>query len=153
MQTHVCTSCSSVCFFPFSLFLFFFLFAFDSSAPSRTELGKRIAPAWIIMKAATKPYLEKDCHEVDTWIKIPARPQPLSAALLPHNRHLACQNTNLHSPGHRVTWGLSQLLFDWGLSLPWEPSSASLLFLTRLTLELYNNYSFNPHTCLIHTEQ
>ena len=45
---------------------------------------------------------------------------------------------------HQKLFPLQDLLF--------KTSSASL-FPTRLTPELYNNYSFNPHTPLIHTEQ
>ena len=104
-------------------------------------------------KAATKPYLEKACHEVDARIKPSARSHCLPAA-----SYLTTDTWPANPPAStpRVTgWRvdrLSQLLFDWGLSLPWEPSSASL-FPTRLTPELYNNYSFNPHTPLIHIEQ
>ena len=129
MQTHVRTSFSSVCFWQFSSFTY------------RTG------------KAATKPYLEKACHEVDARIKPSACSHCLSAA-----SYLMTDTWPANPPAStpRVTvWRvdrLSQLLFNWGLSLPWEPSSASL-FPTRLTPELYNNYSFNPHTSLIHTEQ
>ena len=39
------------------------------------------------MKAATKPYLEKDCHQEETWIKPNAPVATLpSVALLPHKQ-------------------------------------------------------------------